>query len=295
MSGSFRSQVQGHTARKRFGQNFLVDRGVIDGIVRCIAPHAGETIVEIGPGLGALTTPLLETLEATQRASQGGSERYEPLHVVELDRDLIKRLHVTFGERLIVHAGDALNFDFTTLMARADNADSVDAAKPVPSLRVVGNLPYNISSPLLFHLMRVADRVIDQHFMLQDEVVERMVAEPGSKAYSRLSVMLQYRYAMEKLMDVPPESFDPPPKVNSAIVRMLPHPVESLPDVDQGVFSSVVTAAFSQRRKMLRNTLGAYRELIDFDAIGFDLSRRAEDVPVSEFVDVAQRVQAARA
>ncbi|WP_347556041.1 16S rRNA (adenine(1518)-N(6)/adenine(1519)-N(6))-dimethyltransferase RsmA [Robbsia sp. KACC 23696] len=295
MSGSNRSPVQGHIARKRFGQNFLVDKGVIDGIVRCIAPRAGETIVEIGPGLGALTTPLLETLEAAKRAGgEAEAARYEPLHVVELDRDLIKRLHSTFGTRLTVHEGDALNFDFASLAHRG-GADATAALEAVPSLRVVGNLPYNISSPLLFHLMRVADRVIDQHFMLQDEVVERMVAEPGSKAYSRLSVMLQYRYAMEKLMDVPPGSFDPPPKVNSAIVRMLPHRVVDLPDVDQGVFSSVVTAAFSQRRKMLRNTLSVYRDQIDFDAIGFDLSRRAEDVPVSEYVDVAQRVQAARA
>jgi len=291
MSGSHRGPVQGHFARKRFGQNFLVDQGVIDGIVRCIAPRAGETIVEIGPGLGALTTPLLETLEAGKRAGDGAAT-YEPLHVVELDRDLIKRLHATFGQRLIVHEGDALNVDFTALTGTGGKGDDASSS---PLLRVVGNLPYNISSPLLFHLMRVAHRVIDQHFMLQDEVVERMIAEPGSKAYSRLSVMLQYRYTMEKLMDVPPGSFDPPPKVNSAIVRMLPHPVEDLPDVDQGVFAAVVTAAFSQRRKMLRNTLGPYREEIDFDALGFDLSRRAEDVPVHEYVTVAQHVQAARA
>lgn len=306
MSASSRSPVQGHVARKRFGQNFLVDQGVIQSIVACIAPRAGERVVEIGPGLGALTGPLADALGT-------------PLHVVELDRDLIGRLHTKFGERLVVHSGDALAFDFGALAAAPEGvafgdavpgdagkavastgtvvaaAESGTGARPAPSLRIVGNLPYNISSPLLFHLMGFADKVIDQHFMLQDEVVERMVAVPGTKAYSRLSVMLQYRYAMEKLLDVPPESFNPAPKVNSAIVRMLPHRLEDLPEVPARRFAEVVTAAFSQRRKMLRNTLGAYRETIDFDALGFDLSRRAEDVPVAEYVTVAQRLAAAAA
>ncbi|MGI4982042.1 MAG: 16S rRNA (adenine(1518)-N(6)/adenine(1519)-N(6))-dimethyltransferase RsmA [Janthinobacterium lividum] len=278
MSTSSRNPVQGHVARKRFGQNFLVDQGVIQSIVACIAPRAGERVVEIGPGLGALTGPLADALGT-------------PLHVVELDRDLIGRLHAKFGERLVVHSGDALAFDFGALAAADTPADGT-GAPPAPSLRIVGNLPYNISSPLLFHLMGFADKVIDQHFMLQDEVVERMVAVPGTKAYSRLSVMLQYRYEMEKLLDVPPESFNPAPKVDSAIVRMLPHRAEDLPEVPARRFAEVVTAAFSQRRKMLRNTLGAYRESIDFDALGFDLSRRAEDVPVAEYVTVAQRLAA---
>ena len=294
MASSHRGAVQGHVARKRFGQNFLVDRGVINAIVDCIGPRAGERIVEIGPGLGALTEPLAEALGT-------------PLHVVELDRDLIGRLHTKFGDRLVVHAGDALAFDFGSLAEPVQGTELAPAPasappkpsppkpsppKPSPpSLRIVGNLPYNISSPLLFHLMRFADRVIDQHFMLQDEVVERMIAEPGTKAYSRLTVMLQFRYAMDKLLDVPPDAFDPPPKVNSAIVRMLPHPASEIPDVDPKRFAELVTAAFSQRRKMLRNTLGAYRDRIDFDAIGFDLSRRAEDVPVNEYVGIAQRLQ----
>jgi 16S rRNA (adenine1518-N6/adenine1519-N6)-dimethyltransferase len=276
MRSSQRGPVQGHFARKRFGQNFLVDTGVINAIVDCIGPRRGDRMVEIGPGLGALTGPLTQAL---------AGETLTPLHVVELDRDLIGRLHTNFGDRLVVHAGDALAFDFGAL------AEGGVSTAPVPSLRIVGNLPYNISSPLLFHLVRFADRVIDQHFMLQDEVVERMVATPGHKAYSRLSVMLQFRYSMDKLLDVPPESFDPAPKVNSAIVRMLPHPVESLPDVDPKRFGEVVTAAFSQRRKMLRNTLGAYRERVDFDAMGFDLSRRAEDVAVEEYVRVAQELK----
>lgn len=255
---------QGHIARKRFGQNFLVDEGIIDSIVSLIAPRAGQTLVEIGPGLGALTGPLLQACEG-------------PLQAVELDRDLVGRLRVRFGERLCVHQADALRFDFATLKP----------AGSARALRLVGNLPYNISSPLLFHLTGFADCVIDQHFMLQDEVVARMVAAPGSRDYSRLSVMLQYRYAMDKLLDVPPQSFAPPPKVNSAIVRMIPHPPERLTARDERRLGEVVHSAFSQRRKMLRNTLSAYRERVDFEALGFELSRRAEDVPVEEYVALA--------
>ena len=273
MSNSSSKQHQGHFARKRFGQNFLVDLGIIDSIVDVIRPQRGERMVEIGPGLGALTEPLIGRL-ATPEA---------PLHAVELDRDLIGRLKKKFGELLELHEGDALAFDFGSL---------ADAGEK-PTLRIVGNLPYNISSPLLFHLATFADRVIDQHFMLQNEVVERMVAEPGTKAFSRLSVMLQYRYVIDKLLDVPPESFQPPPKVDSAIVRMIPYAPHELPSVDQTTLGELVTAAFSQRRKMLRNTLSAYRDAVDFDALGFDLQRRAEDVPVAEYVSVAQAVSAA--
>ena len=263
-------QHQGHFARKRFGQNFLVDVGVIDSIVRAIGPEAGQRMVEIGPGLGALTEPLIE------RIAVPGS----PMHAVELDRDLIVRLQKRFGERLALHAGDALAFDFASLVETREK----------PTLRIVGNLPYNISSPLLFHLIDFAPLVVDQHFMLQNEVVERMVAEPGTKAFSRLSVMLQYRYVIDKQLDVPPEAFQPPPKVDSAIVRMIPYAPHELAPVDERVLGEVVTAAFSQRRKMLRNTLAALRDTVDFDAIGFDLQRRAEDVPVAEYVRVAQLV-----
>ncbi|KVE37484.1 16S rRNA (adenine(1518)-N(6)/adenine(1519)-N(6))-dimethyltransferase RsmA [Burkholderia sp. TSV86] len=270
-------QHQGHFARKRFGQNFLVDHGVIDAIVAAIRPERGEQMVEIGPGLGALTGPVIARLATPE----------SPLHAVELDRDLIDRLKQRFGDLLELHAGDALAFDFGSL-ARAD------ALPGKASLRIIGNLPYNISSPLLFHLMSFANVVIDQHFMLQSEVVERMVAEPGTKAFSRLSVMLQYRYVMDKLIDVPPESFQPPPKVDSAIVRMIPHAPHELAAVDPAVLGAVVTAAFSQRRKMLRNTLGEYRDSVDFDALGFDLSRRAEDVSVDEYVCVAQALEKRR-
>ncbi len=261
-------QHQGHFARKRFGQNFLVDLGIIDAIVSLIAPERGQLMVEIGPGLGALTEPLVERLATPEM----------PLHAVELDRDLIGRLQNKFGDLLALHAGDALAFDFGSLVQGRDE----------PTLRIVGNLPYNISSPLLFHLMSFAPFVVDQHFMLQNEVVERMVAEPGTKAFSRLSVMLQYRYVIDKLLDVPPESFQPPPKVDSAIVRMIPYAPHELETVDMTVFGELVTAAFSQRRKMLRNTLSAYRDRVDFEGLGFDLARRAEDVPVAEYVRVAQ-------
>jgi 16S rRNA (adenine1518-N6/adenine1519-N6)-dimethyltransferase len=260
MSNSSR-QHQGHFARKRFGQNFLVDTGVIDSIVDVIRPQRGERMVEIGPGLGALTEPLIERLATPE----------SPLHAVELDRDLIARLTKKFGPLLELHAGDALKFDFGSLAAPGEK----------PTLRIVGNLPYNISSPLLFHLASFADRVIDQHFMLQNEVVERMVAEPGSKDFSRLTVMLQYRYVMDKMLDVPPESFQPPPKVDSAIVRMIPYAPHELPKVDAGVLGDLVTAAFSQRRKMLRNTLSDYRERLD------------EEVPVEEYVRLAQALEGA--
>ncbi|CAJ91664.1 16S rRNA (adenine(1518)-N(6)/adenine(1519)-N(6))-dimethyltransferase RsmA [Cupriavidus necator] len=267
-----RSNVhQGHVARKRFGQNFLVDDTIIHGIVNAISPQADDVLVEIGPGLGALTDPLLE--------------RIPQMQVVELDRDLVERLRRRYGERLQVHAGDALAFDFDKL------------AVPGRPLRIVGNLPYNISSPLLFHLMDFADHVRDQHFMLQKEVVERMVAEPGSKAFGRLSIMLQVRYYMEHVLDVPPGAFNPPPKVDSAVVRMIPWPRHSdgrlrspHADCDITVLGDVVTAAFSQRRKVLRNTLSFLRDQVDFDAMGFDLGRRAEEVPVGEYVELARRL-----
>ena len=219
-----------HKARKRFGQNFLVDERVIADIVRAIGPETDDIMVEIGPGLGALTGPLL------QRLSQ--------LHVVEIDRDIIAHLERAYPQdRLIIHAGDALKFDLTQLPE---------------SLRIVGNLPYNISSPLLFYFSEYRKRIYDMHFMLQNEVVERMVAQPSTPAYGRLSVMLQYRFYMEKLLDVPPEAFSPSPKVNSAIVRMIPLPASEVLVQNEALFSQIVAAAFGQRRKTLRNTLKGY-------------------------------------
>jgi 16S rRNA (adenine1518-N6/adenine1519-N6)-dimethyltransferase len=251
--------MKGHVARKRFGQNFLVDSGIIGAIVSAIGPLRGDTVVEIGPGLGAITEPLLA--------------RVDHLHVVEIDRDLIARLKKQHApERLSIHEGDALAFDFASIGR---------------DLRLVGNLPYNISTPLLFHLADYGTVVRDMHFMLQKEVVERMVAEPGSADFGRLSVMLQYRFYLEWLIDVPPESFDPPPKVDSAVVRLIPKAVGELKAKDLGKLASVVTAAFAQRRKMLRNTLKGVLDDAGFAALAIDPTRRAEDLSVEDYVRIA--------
>ena len=253
----------GHVARKRFGQNFLVDQGVIGDIVRAIDPRPGQCLVEIGPGLGALTNPVARL-----------SER---LTVIELDRDLAARLRAR--PELTVIESDVLKVDVDAL------ADELVGQEGGSGLRLIGNLPYNISSPILFHLLPWAHRVADQHFMLQKEVVDRMVASPGSKDYSRLSVMMQWRYDMECVVDVPPDAFDPPPKVNSAVVRMVPHRHPA--SLDPKVLEELVAVAFSQRRKILRHTLGAWlteRQV----PVAFDVQRRAEEVPVSEYVALAQ-------
>jgi 16S rRNA (adenine1518-N6/adenine1519-N6)-dimethyltransferase len=248
-----------HVARKRFGQNFLVDRGIIAAIVSSIGPQQGQTVVEIGPGLGAITEPLMA--------------RLEHLHVVEIDRDLIARLKKQHSpERMTIHEGDALNFDFATIGE---------------DLRLVGNLPYNISTPLLFHLASYVGIVNDMHFMLQKEVVERMVAVPGDTDFSRISVMLQYRFHIEWLIDVPPESFDPPPKVQSAFVRLIPKDVSELNAKNPAKFSQIVQQAFSQRRKMLRNTLKGTLSDAGFAELGIVPTCRAEDVTVEDYVRIA--------
>ena len=246
-----------HIARKRFGQHFLVDGAIIDAIVDAIAPKPGEALIEIGPGLGAMTYPLLA--------------RCEQLTVIELDRDLAQRLRARPGIEVI--ESDVLQVDFDALaQARGQK------------LRVVGNLPYNISSPILFHLLGSAAQVVDQHFMLQKEVVERMAAGPGTKDYGRLSVMLQWRYDIEPVLDVPPASFDPPPRVDSAVVRMLPLP--DAPGVDPARLSELVRVAFSQRRKLLRHTLGRWLTEREFNG-EFDVQRRAEEVPVADYLALA--------
>ncbi len=253
-----------HIPRKRFGQNFLTDQAVLHDIIRAINPQPDDTMVEIGPGLAAMTRLLLESLKQ--------------LHVVELDRDLVARLKKSFDPaRLIVHEGDALQFDFASIPAASGR-----------KLRVVGNLPYNISSPLLFHLAQIAPQVQDQHFMLQKEVVERMVAEPGSKTYGRLSVMLQWRYYMELLFVVPPTAFDPPPQVDSAIVRMIPL-AQTLP-CDASTLEQVVTKAFSQRRKVIRNCVAGMFTENDLIDAGIGPQARPETVPVEQFVALANRL-----
>ncbi len=248
-----------HIARKRFGQHFLADSAIIDAIVRAIAPRAGEPMVEIGPGLAALTQPLVE--------------RVGRLSVIELDRDLAARLRA--HPQLTVIESDVLKVDFAQLQA----------AHAPARLRVVGNLPYNISSPILFHLLPYAPVIQDQHFMLQKEVIDRMVAQPSTAAYGRLSVMLQWRYAMEDVLFVPPEAFDPPPRVDSAVVRMVPYAQPAAVDAD--LLSQLVQVAFSQRRKLLRHTLGRWLEARGF-AGDFDTQRRAEEVPVAEYVSLVQ-------
>jgi 16S rRNA (adenine1518-N6/adenine1519-N6)-dimethyltransferase len=257
--------VSKHIARKRFGQHFLADDGIIDAIVRAIDPRPGEPMVEIGPGLAALTQPLVERLGR--------------LTVVELDRDLAARLRA--HPQLDVVESDVLKVDFT----------QVAAGLAAPKIRVVGNLPYNISTPILFHLLEHVAAIEDQHFMLQKEVIDRMVAMPGTSDYGRLSVMLQWRYAMEDVLFVPPESFDPPPRVDSAVVRMVPH--ADAPGLDTARLAALVQVAFSQRRKLLRHTLGPWLEQQGFPGT-VDLQRRAEEVPVAEYVSMVQALQAAR-
>ena len=250
-----------HIARKRFGQHFLTDRGIIEDIVQAIAPQPGEAMVEIGPGLAAMTQPLVE--------------RVGHLTVIELDRDLAAQLRA--HPQLTVIEADVLRVDFRQLAA--------PVVATGDKLRVVGNLPYNISTPILFQLLDVADVVQDQHFMLQKEVIDRMVAKPSTSDYSRLSVMLQWRYAMQNVLFVPPSSFDPPPRVDSAIVRMVP--IAAPEALDVKLFSELVRVAFSQRRKLLRHSLGKWLEARNFSGT-FNLQRRAEEVPVVEYMALAQ-------
>ena len=248
-----------HQARKRFGQNFLHDRHVIERIVAAIRPQATDTVVEIGPGLAALTRPLLE--------------RLPHLQVVELDRDLAARLRAEFPpERLTVHEGDALKFDFGALG---------------PDLRIVGNLPYNISSPLLFHLADFAAQIRDMHFMLQKEVVWRMAAAPDTPDYGRLSVMLQAQFRVEKLFIVPPGAFTPAPKVDSAIVRLTPLPANQVAWRDRERFATVVAQAFAMRRKTLRNNLKGLIAAEAMETLGIDPGRRAETLSVADFARLA--------
>lgn len=252
-----------HHARKRFGQNFLQDASVIQAIVRAVQPQPHDTVIEIGPGLGALTIPLSGSLER--------------LHVIEIDRDLIARLEQSaLAPKLVIHPGDVLEFDFGQILGRK---------------KIVGNLPYNISTPLLLRLSTVED-VVSMHFMLQNEVVERMVAAPGSRDYGRLSVMLQYFFEMEKILDVPPQAFAPPPKVDSAVVQMLPAPGRIGRAENFEHFAALVKQAFSQRRKTLRNTLKNHATEADLTALGIDPQARAETLAPSVYVALSNALVA---
>lgn len=253
-----------HKARKRFGQNFLQDTRIIRDIVNAVRPQPDDTVIEIGPGLAAITEPLTQKLNR--------------LHVIEIDRDIVGRLkNLPFADKLVIHEGDVLQFDF----------NSVPGKK-----KIVGNLPYNISTPLLFRLSEVADDVIDMHFMLQKEVVERMVAEPKTNDYGRLGVMLQYFFDMEMLIEVPPESFDPAPKVDSAVVRMIPvkHRIGEAEDFEH--FSKLVKAAFHQRRKTIRNNLKDMATDEDLQAVGINPQDRAEHIAPELYVALSNHLSA---
>ena len=252
-----------HLPRKRFGQHFLTDGSVVQAIVDALDPQPGQALIEIGPGLGALTWPLLQ--------------RCGRLTAIELDRDLAARLRA-HGVGLTVIESDVLKVDFAAL------AHALGAA-----LRLVGNLPYNISTPILFHLLDAAAHIVDQHFMLQKEVAQRMAADPGGKDYGRLSVMLQWRYRIDTVVEVPPEAFDPPPRVDSTVVRMRPLPL--LAQAAPALLGEVVAVAFSQRRKLLRHTLGRWLDARGFGG-DFDVQRRAEEVPVAQYVALAEQVSA---
>lgn len=255
-----------HIPRKRFGQHFLSDAGVIREIVGSIAPCESDLVVEIGPGLGALTQPLMSLVPK--------------MHAVEIDRDIVAALRDFYPiERLVVHEGDALDFDFAFL------------GRPV---RVVGNLPYNISTPFLFHLATQSRHVQDGHFMLQKEVVDRMVAIAGDPAYGRLSVMLQYRFSIEKLFEVGPGSFRPPPKVQSAVIRLLPISQPRAVVKDGHVFARLVAHAFSRRRKMLKNAFEGYLDQDAILSVGLDPEARPETIDVEGFVRAANHVATAR-
>lgn len=256
-----------HLAKKRFGQNFLTDASVIRQLMVAINPDPSQILVEIGPGLGALTKPLLQKMER--------------LHVVEIDRDIVQWMQTEYAKpayanhELIIHHVDALKFDFATLGEK---------------IRVTGNLPYNISTPILFHLLENTPHIVDMHFMLQKEVVERMVASPSTPAYGRLSVMLQYALQMNYLFTVPPEAFDPAPKVESAFVRCKPYSQLPHPAKDTALLSKVVMAAFSQRRKTIRNTLKDYLKDADFEALDINPTLRAENLSVAQFVIIANHL-----
>lgn len=255
-----------HYARKRFGQNFLQDQYIINQIVSVISPNSGDHLVEIGPGLGAITEPVAEMIEK--------------LTVIELDRDLVERLtqHPKLADKLTIYQADALKFDFKQLITH-----------PQQKLKIFGNLPYNISTPLLFHLFQFIDHLESMHFMLQKEVVERMVAKPGSKAYGRLTIMTQYYCQATPVIQVSPDCFDPPPKVDSAVIRLIPDPNRSVTNIQQ--LSQVCTTAFNQRRKTLRNCLKQLISVEQLQQLNIDPNLRPDNLSLNQYIAVANFIE----
>ena len=258
--------MPGHRARKRFGQHFLTDPGVVDSILRAVHATKDDVVVEIGPGQGAITAAL---------AASAGH-----LHAIELDRNLVARLRRQYDgvDNVTIHEADALAFDFSSLGDR---------------LRIVGNLPYNISTPLLFHLLKASDHIIDMHFMLQKEVVDRMAAAPGSKAYGRLGIMLGCHLQIESLFDVDRSAFEPPPEVTSSVVRLDPLPPGAFDIIDNDVLSKIVTSAFMKRRKTIRNSLRDIVEIADLEAVGIDPGLRPEQISISKYVQLSNHLASA--
>lgn len=255
--------MPGHRARKRFGQHFLTDPGVVDAILRAVNATKDDVVVEIGPGQGAITTAL---------AASAGH-----LHAVELDRDLVARLRRQYDDNpdVTIHQADALSFDFSTLGDQ---------------LRIVGNLPYNISTPLLFHLLNFRDRILDMHFMLQKEVVDRMAANPGGKSYGRLGIMLGCHLNIESLFDVDRSAFDPPPEVTSSVVRLDPLPPGAFDIEDEALLSKLVTNAFMKRRKTIRNSLKDHVDVTDLEAVGIDPGLRPEQISIAKFIELSNHM-----
>ncbi len=255
--------MPGHRARKRFGQHFLTDPGVVDAILRAVNATKDDVVVEIGPGQGAITTAL---------AASAGH-----LHAVELDRDLVARLRRQYDDNpdVTIHQADALSFDFSTLGDQ---------------LRIVGNLPYNISTPLLFHLLNFRDRILDMHFMLQKEVVDRMAANPGGKSYGRLGIMLGCHLNIESLFDVDRSAFDPPPGVTSSVVRLDPLPPGAFNIEDEALLSKLVTNAFMKRRKTIRNSLKDHVDVTDLEAVGIDPGLRPEQISIAKFIELSNHM-----
>lgn len=274
----------GHVVKQRFSQNFLIVDSILTRLLAEISPQENDCICEIGPGLGALTKYLWKDISSKTKGKSGLLSR-SSLIVLEIDRDLVARLEAMYGTQITVICCDVLKFDFIKLynLLYAENNEL--------KFRVVGNLPYNISTPILFYLSDIVDIVADQQFVLQKEVVDRMIAKPGTKSYGKMSVVLQQQYHLEKVFDIPPSSFRPIPAVMSSVVHMIPKSIDQRKEVDLHVLSNIVHHAFSQRRKKLKNSLQFLESRIDLKNLGVNLDKRAEELTVEEYVSISKYVQ----